>query len=225
MNLLVLNGNTLIRPCSAPSPPSSQPLATTPPPPFGGVAHEGTRPIHRQQPATATTRLCAVSPSPSSPSPVGSFGFDALKETFSVDVSAPGARPLRVPLVAPFTIASSRLAGSPTSSCASISAAAPSAGARHPCCPPSPPGTSRRRSEPRAGRAPRCPAVGALARPPPSSPVSHAMPRRDSRRPSTASPSFLHRPARTNLVRSDAIAGLRCKETATLAVGASALSS
>jgi L-alanine-DL-glutamate epimerase-like enolase superfamily enzyme len=49
-------------------------------------------------------------PSPSSPSRVGSFGFDALKETFSVDVSATGARPLRVPLVAPFTIASSRLA-------------------------------------------------------------------------------------------------------------------
>jgi hypothetical protein len=42
---------------------------------------------------------------------------------------------------------------------------------------------------------------------------------------STASPSFLHRPARTNLVRSDAIAGLRCKETATLAVRASMLSS
>jgi L-alanine-DL-glutamate epimerase-like enolase superfamily enzyme len=32
---------------------------------------------------------------------VGSFGFDALKETFSVDVSAAGARPLRVPPVAP----------------------------------------------------------------------------------------------------------------------------
>ncbi|KAL5671532.1 hypothetical protein ACJX0J_015838, partial [Zea mays] len=34
----------------------------------------------------------------------------ALKETFSVDVSAAGARPLRVPLTAPFTIAASRLA-------------------------------------------------------------------------------------------------------------------
>jgi hypothetical protein len=43
--------------------------------------------------------------------------------------------------------------------------------------------------------------------------------------PTTASPSFLHRPARTNLVCSDSIAGLRCKETATLAVGASVLSS
>jgi L-alanine-DL-glutamate epimerase-like enolase superfamily enzyme len=38
-----------------------------------------------------------------------SFGFDALKDTFSVDVAAAEARPLDVPLAAPFTIASSRL--------------------------------------------------------------------------------------------------------------------
>jgi hypothetical protein len=43
--------------------------------------------------------------------------------------------------------------------------------------------------------------------------------------PSTTSPSFLHRPARTNLLRCDTIVGLRCKEIATLVVGASALSS
>jgi hypothetical protein len=67
-----------------------------------------------------------------------------------------------------------------------------------PCPRPGAPPPSRSRT--------RCPAVTAAA-------------------PSTASPSFLHRPARTNLVRSDAIAGLWCKETATLAVGASALSS
>jgi L-alanine-DL-glutamate epimerase-like enolase superfamily enzyme len=40
---------------------------------------------------------------------VESFGFDALKETFSVDVAAADARRLDVPLAAPFTIASSRL--------------------------------------------------------------------------------------------------------------------
>jgi len=40
---------------------------------------------------------------------VESFGFGALKETFSVDVAAAEARPLDVPLAAPFTIASSRL--------------------------------------------------------------------------------------------------------------------
>jgi L-alanine-DL-glutamate epimerase-like enolase superfamily enzyme len=38
-----------------------------------------------------------------------SFGFDALKDTFSVDVAAAESRPLDVPLSAPFTIASSRL--------------------------------------------------------------------------------------------------------------------
>ncbi|CAO2204755.1 unnamed protein product [Urochloa humidicola] len=62
------------------------------------------------------TRLRAVSPSPSRPAPVSPspaasepFGFDALKDTFSVDVAAAEARPLRVPLASPFTIASSRL--------------------------------------------------------------------------------------------------------------------
>ncbi|XP_020191165.1 L-Ala-D/L-amino acid epimerase [Aegilops tauschii subsp. strangulata] len=62
------------------------------------------------------TRLRAISPSPSpSPptpqqqQPMEAFGFDALKETFSVDVAAAEARPLNVPLAAPFTIASSRL--------------------------------------------------------------------------------------------------------------------
>ncbi|KAL4180991.1 hypothetical protein AMTRI_Chr12g235120 [Amborella trichopoda] len=40
---------------------------------------------------------------------VGSFGFQNLTETFTVDVSRAEGRPLNVPLVAPFTIASSRL--------------------------------------------------------------------------------------------------------------------
>jgi hypothetical protein len=64
----------------------------------------------------SATPLRAVSPSPSpsrpapaSPAPAEAFGFDALKETFSVDVAAAEARPLDVPLAAPFTIASSRL--------------------------------------------------------------------------------------------------------------------
>ncbi|RLM93285.1 uncharacterized protein C2845_PM08G05770 [Panicum miliaceum] len=61
--------------------------------------------------SSSSTRLRAVSPSPSPspPSPVESFGFGALKETFSVDVATAEARPLDVPLAAPFTIASSRL--------------------------------------------------------------------------------------------------------------------
>ncbi|XP_073110313.1 L-Ala-D/L-amino acid epimerase isoform X2 [Elaeis guineensis] len=45
---------------------------------------------------------------PSSSVPM-TFGFDTLKETFSVDVSSAEGRPLDVPLIAPFTIASSRL--------------------------------------------------------------------------------------------------------------------
>ncbi|XP_037411186.1 L-Ala-D/L-amino acid epimerase-like [Triticum dicoccoides] len=68
-----------------------------------------------RQPA-GVTRLRAISPSPSpSPptpqqqKPMEAFGFDALKETFSVDVAAAEARPLNLPLAAPFTIASSRL--------------------------------------------------------------------------------------------------------------------
>ncbi|VAH71859.1 unnamed protein product [Triticum turgidum subsp. durum] len=71
--------------------------------------------LARRQP----TRLRAISPSPSPPTPtpppppqqqpMEAFGFDALKETFSVDVAAAEARPLNVPLAAPFTIASSRL--------------------------------------------------------------------------------------------------------------------
>ncbi|GJN05863.1 hypothetical protein PR202_ga23532 [Eleusine coracana subsp. coracana] len=67
----------------------------------------------RHPSGAAAARLHAVSPSPSSSppaaAPVESFGFDALKETFSVDVAAAEARPLDVPLAAPFTIASSRL--------------------------------------------------------------------------------------------------------------------
>jgi hypothetical protein len=59
--------------------------------------------------AASTTRLHAVSASPSVSAPVEAFGFDALKETFSVHVAAAEARPLDVPLAAPFTIASSRL--------------------------------------------------------------------------------------------------------------------
>ncbi|XP_052133762.1 L-Ala-D/L-amino acid epimerase [Oryza glaberrima] len=73
-------------------------------------------PVGRQQqqpPAGGATRLRAVSPSPSptppAPQPAETFGFDALKEAFSVDVVAAEARPLNVPLAAPFTIASSRL--------------------------------------------------------------------------------------------------------------------
>ena len=67
--------------------------------------------VAARQPAasSSSTRLRAVSPSPSPPSPVESFGFGALKETFSVDVAAAEARPLDVPLAAPFTIATSRL--------------------------------------------------------------------------------------------------------------------
>jgi hypothetical protein len=58
-----------------------------------------------RQPASIA-RLHAVS---SPPAPVDAFGFDALKATFSADVAAADARPLDVPLAAPFTIASSRL--------------------------------------------------------------------------------------------------------------------
>lgn len=65
----------------------------------------------RQPASSFAGRLRAVSPSPSPspPPPVESFGFGALKETFSVEVAAAEARPLDVPLAAPFTIASSRL--------------------------------------------------------------------------------------------------------------------
>ncbi|OQU86363.1 hypothetical protein SORBI_3003G079100 [Sorghum bicolor] len=76
---------------------------TTPKPTLVAAAGPG------RQPTTTTTCLRAISPSPSPPTPVESFGFDALKETFSVDVAAADARPLDVPLAAPFTIASSRL--------------------------------------------------------------------------------------------------------------------
>jgi hypothetical protein len=65
--------------------------------------------VGRQQPPAGATRLRAVSPSPTPPAPAEAFGSDALKETFSVDVVAAEARPLNVPLAAPFTIASSRL--------------------------------------------------------------------------------------------------------------------
>ncbi|KAF8662844.1 hypothetical protein HU200_055424 [Digitaria exilis] len=77
----------------------------------GGATNGSSRPslvAPARQPASAG-RLRAVSPSPTPPPPVESFGFGALKETFSVDVAAAEARPLDVPLAAPFTIASSRL--------------------------------------------------------------------------------------------------------------------
>ncbi|KAK1553481.1 hypothetical protein QYE76_016498 [Lolium multiflorum] len=48
-------------------------------------------------------------PTPPPPTPTEPSGFDALKDTFSVDVAAAEARPLDMPLAAPFTIASSRL--------------------------------------------------------------------------------------------------------------------
>ncbi|KAE8788692.1 L-Ala-D/L-amino acid epimerase [Hordeum vulgare] len=77
-------------------------------------------PTPRLTPASAgrqpSARLRAISPSPTPTTPqqrqqepMEAFGFDALKETFSVDVAAAEARPLNVPLAAPFTIASSRL--------------------------------------------------------------------------------------------------------------------
>lgn len=77
---------------------------TTPKPTLVAAAGPG-----RQPTTTTCLRAISPSPSPSPPTPVESFGFDALKETFSVDVAAADARPLDVPLAAPFTIASSRL--------------------------------------------------------------------------------------------------------------------
>uniref|UniRef100_A0A8R7TRK7 Dipeptide epimerase n=2 Tax=Triticum TaxID=4564 RepID=A0A8R7TRK7_TRIUA len=91
----------------AQKPPSPRPLLN----PTPRATHAG---AGRQR----ATRLRAISPSPSqSPptpqqqqqQPMEAFGFDALKETFSVDLAAAEARPLNVPLAAPFTIASSRL--------------------------------------------------------------------------------------------------------------------
>ena len=41
--------------------------------------------------------------------PTTTFGFKNLMETFAVDVQRAEGRPLNVPLIAPFTIASSRL--------------------------------------------------------------------------------------------------------------------
>ena len=67
------------------------------------------RPPASSSSSPSTHLRAAVSPSPPPPSPVGSFGFGALTETFSVDVAAAEARPLDVPLAAPFTIATSRL--------------------------------------------------------------------------------------------------------------------
>ncbi|KAK1301377.1 hypothetical protein QJS10_CPB12g00464 [Acorus calamus] len=49
-------------------------------------------------------------PPPSAP-PTMSFGFASLTETFTVDVQRAEGRPLDVPLLSPFTIASSRLEG------------------------------------------------------------------------------------------------------------------
>jgi len=62
-----------------------------------------------RQPTTTSLHAILSSLSPSLPSAVESFGFDELKETFAMDVAAADARPLDVPLAAPFTIASSRL--------------------------------------------------------------------------------------------------------------------
>jgi hypothetical protein len=86
----------------------TSPGASTAPSPRPTLVAAGRQPAA----APSTTRLRAISPSKSPPtpaSPVEPFGFDALKGTFSVDVAAADARSLDVPLAAPFTIASSRL--------------------------------------------------------------------------------------------------------------------
>ncbi|XP_008673297.2 L-Ala-D/L-amino acid epimerase-like isoform X1 [Zea mays] len=93
---------------------SSSPLRLPGTPTSPGASPRPTLVAAGRQPAAApsTTRLRAISPSQSPPtpaSPVEPFGFDALKGTFSVDVAAADARSLDVPLAAPFTIASSRL--------------------------------------------------------------------------------------------------------------------
>ena len=62
-----------------------------------------------RQPTTTSLHAILSSLSPSLPSAVESFGFDALKETFTVDMAVADVRPLDAPLAAPFTIASSRL--------------------------------------------------------------------------------------------------------------------
>ncbi|KAF8738118.1 hypothetical protein HU200_013990 [Digitaria exilis] len=104
--------------------PATSPVAQ------GGATNGSSRPRPRgaRPPARfrrAPPRRLAV---PDPPPPVESFGFGALKETFSVDVAAAEAPPARRALAAPFTIASSRLAPCPTSPSASSSAAAPSVG-------------------------------------------------------------------------------------------------
>ncbi|XBJ05057.1 hypothetical protein VPH35_023901 [Triticum aestivum] len=70
-------------------------------------------PLHsRRRASRLRTISLSPSPSPSLPTlqqPMEAFGFDALKETFSVDVAAAEARPLNVPLATPLNIASSRL--------------------------------------------------------------------------------------------------------------------
>jgi hypothetical protein len=148
-----------------PPPRPSRPCLWQPPHPTHRRAGSTSLTLRRHRPqgrSTANsppppTAASAISPSPSPPSPVGSLGFDALKETFSWTCRRPArARSAsRLPRPSPSCpLASPR---SPTSPCASSSAAAPSARARRPCCPPSPPRTNRRRSAARAGRAPRSP--------------------------------------------------------------------
>ncbi|XP_037480780.1 L-Ala-D/L-amino acid epimerase-like [Triticum dicoccoides] len=70
-------------------------------------------PLHsRRRASRLRTISLSPSPSPSLPTlqqPMEAFGFDALKETFSVDVAAAEARPLNVPLATPLNIAPSRL--------------------------------------------------------------------------------------------------------------------
>ncbi|CAK9159600.1 unnamed protein product [Ilex paraguariensis] len=74
--------------------------------------------LHTQNPKTpifsssfknSTTITASCVPSAMTEATYTSFGFQNLKETFTVDVQRAEGRPLNVPLIAPFTIASSRL--------------------------------------------------------------------------------------------------------------------
>ncbi|KAK6148679.1 hypothetical protein DH2020_019591 [Rehmannia glutinosa] len=65
-------------------------------------------PSHCKNPIATTITAC-VAASPPAMSPSSCLGFKKLMETFTVDVHRAEGRPLNVPLLAPFTIASSRL--------------------------------------------------------------------------------------------------------------------
>ncbi|KAJ4818198.1 D-Ala-D/L-Ala epimerase [Rhynchospora pubera] len=59
--------------------------------------------------STTTTFLCTAISTRTTTATTTSFCFDSLKETSSIDVTRAQGRPLDVPLLSPFTIASSRL--------------------------------------------------------------------------------------------------------------------